>query len=275
MLMGVDVELLDQIDRLVKLCPCGAEPRDGSAYCSDDCVPNYRAAHTSSDTDGTQMRWRPDMVSEVDDSGLHDLGSNTFYDGRFNARLFQHDEPVDGAVTWHLRLDDGYRFVGANLTGVFDIDDELKRRVADKWAALERELTSSRHVESGVDPHTYFRNLAERINAAGDGDPWANVFPPSTPADDRIRVRLHTNPPSLLQAAEAVSRAAEAFRPLALGSAVRAVGDAMSRWAVTARREPSPEPEPHPMLAAIEARRTRNTGPERHQRPPRQLNPRH
>jgi hypothetical protein len=155
MLMGVDVELLDQIDQLVKLCPCGAEPREGSAYCSDDCVPNHIGAHTDRRQAGplaTPMRWRPDMVSEVDDSGLHDLGSSTFYDGPFHARLFQHGEPVNGAVTWHLRLDDGYRFVGANLTGVRDIDGDLKRRVADKWAALERQLTSSRHVVPDTDP---------------------------------------------------------------------------------------------------------------------------
>lgn len=33
------MELLDRIDELVRLCPCGAEPQPSSRYCGDDCTP--------------------------------------------------------------------------------------------------------------------------------------------------------------------------------------------------------------------------------------------
>jgi NAD-dependent dihydropyrimidine dehydrogenase PreA subunit len=152
-------ELLDRIDRAVDgLCPCGAEPTRGSAYCSDDCTPTHIAGDTDPSGPGehgaqsTPMRWRPDLVTAVDDGDLTDLGSNTFYEGRHHAQLFERN-----ASTWHLRLDDGHRFVGADLGGVGLIDDELKARVAEKWAALERELGNSRHLER-------------------DTDPWADVF---------------------------------------------------------------------------------------------------
>lgn len=140
-------DIVEQIDRATaSLCPCGAEPsEDFAPYCSYDCKPTHRARHTISDRDGTQMRWRPDLVSEVDDTGLRDLGSNTFYEGRFRAQLFQRGSEVDGVVTWHLRLDDGYRFVGADLRDVRDVDDALLERVAAKWTALERELENERH----------------------------------------------------------------------------------------------------------------------------------
>jgi hypothetical protein len=46
------------------LCPCGAPPRAGSIYCSDDCVPTYHGADTISDVDGTGMRWRPDLAAD-------------------------------------------------------------------------------------------------------------------------------------------------------------------------------------------------------------------
>jgi hypothetical protein len=137
------------IDRALDgLCPCGADPAPGSAYCGDDCTPTHRSIHTTSDTDGTQMRWRPDLVTAVDDTLLTDLGSNTFYEGRHHARLFERNPS-----TWHLRLDDGHRFVGADLHDVPDIlDAAFAQRVVDKWAALERELGNSRHLEVDEDP---------------------------------------------------------------------------------------------------------------------------
>lgn len=65
------MDVLRDIDRAIDgLCPCGAGPRPGSAYCSDDCVPTHRSADTTSDIDGTAMRWRPDLVTETEDIGL-------------------------------------------------------------------------------------------------------------------------------------------------------------------------------------------------------------
>jgi len=52
--------ILDRIDATLDgLCPCGAPPREGSAYCGEDCVPNWRGLDTSSHYDGTAMRWTP------------------------------------------------------------------------------------------------------------------------------------------------------------------------------------------------------------------------
>lgn len=57
------LDVLGRIDNVIdRLCPCGGQPRDGSPYCSDDCVPNYVGADTTSDTD-TQMRWWPEPIA--------------------------------------------------------------------------------------------------------------------------------------------------------------------------------------------------------------------
>jgi hypothetical protein len=169
----VSVEILDRISNtLDNLCPCGAEPRPGSAYCSYDCEPNYRSAHTTSDTDGTQMRWRPDLVTAVDDSDLHELGSNTWYAGRYHARLYQRGMPAASEqAVWHLRLDDGHRYVGLDLDRIGDIDSaEHEQRMAEAWARLERELGDTRRVEadpwadlwSGI--RDQYRQMAERYS---------------------------------------------------------------------------------------------------------------
>jgi hypothetical protein len=161
--------ILNRIDNAIAgdVCPCGAQPRDGSPYCSYDCEPTHAGAHTTSDRDGTQMRWRPDLVIAADDHDLLDLGTCTFYEGRYNARLYQRGIPPEGEpVTWHLRLDDGNRFVGLDLPDVGDIlNTEHGQRVADAWARLERELGDRRHTEPD--------------------DPWADVFNP-----DRLRAQI-------------------------------------------------------------------------------------
>jgi hypothetical protein len=57
--------ILDRIDATLDgLCPCGGTPREGSTYCSDDCVPTWRARDTVSDLDGTAMRWAPNMPAD-------------------------------------------------------------------------------------------------------------------------------------------------------------------------------------------------------------------
>lgn len=144
------MSILDRIDELTALCPCGAPPRPDSPYCSYDCEPTHRAIHTTSDIDGTPMRWRPDLVTAHDDSDLHDAGTMTWYTGRHNARLYQRGIPDRGQpITWHLRLDDGHRYVGLDL--VCDDTDVLtdihEQRMADAWQRLERELGDHRRTE--------------------------------------------------------------------------------------------------------------------------------
>ena len=169
-------DVLGRIDNVLAgdLCPCGATPAPGSAYCGDDCTPTHIADDTDRSAPGehgaqsTPMRWRPDLVTAHDDSDLLDLGTTTFYDGRYNARLYQRGIPPQGhPVTWHLRLDDGHRYVGCDLDGVNDIaTEDHAARVTDAWRRLERELGDSRHLEL-------------------DNDPWADVFgrilSPATP----------------------------------------------------------------------------------------------
>ncbi|MDG4791994.1 hypothetical protein O7626_39970 [Micromonospora sp. WMMD1102] len=166
-------DLLNRISAAVDgLCPCGAPPADGSAYCSDDCRPT----HISEDTDqreagdlATPMRWRPDLVTEADDTDLIPLGTETLgYRGRFHAQLFEHRSNPD---RWHLRLDDGHRFVGCDLDGAGGrqdpITDGLRERVMDAWQRLERELVNPRHIE------------------LDNTDPFADVMPPrDTPRSD-------------------------------------------------------------------------------------------
>lgn len=169
-------DVLTAIDRATSgLCPCGADPRDGSAYCSDDCVPNYRGVHTSSDTDGTQMRWRPDLVTEVDDSGMELI--HEFRRGRFHAQAFVYGH--DAQPAGHLRLDDGHRFVSVNVD-----DQALSGNLNDIWDRLERELTDSQYAEP---------------------DPWADANWRLTDSE----IRLVTNPAFHRRLSEAVDRVEE------------------------------------------------------------------
>jgi hypothetical protein len=189
--LGVNVELLDRITAAIDgRCPCGAEPRDGSAYCSYDCEPTHVSIHTDQREVGeyaTPMRWRPDLVTAADDTDLTLLSSETFYTGRFHAQLFQRGELVRGAIVWHLRLDDGYRFVGVDMdtTGT---PAELSDRIDGRWAALERELGNSRHVEA--DPWAdVMRDVGEQIDR--QINPrfhwyWPASAPVGTPASLRI-----------------------------------------------------------------------------------------
>lgn len=148
-------DALDMIDRTLDgLCPCGANPRPGSAYCSDDCTPTHIAGDTDTSDPGhygaqsTPMRWRPDLVSEHDDTHLTVMTS--FRRGPYNATVYE----IAGSDGVHCRLDDGNRFVGLNADGYQFISEQGLESV---WQRLERELTDRRH----LDP---------------DADPWADVF---------------------------------------------------------------------------------------------------
>src|ERR1051325_1396228 len=159
-------DILRRLDAAIDgLCPCGAPPRDGSAYCSYDCEPT----HLSRDSDrseageygaqSTAMRWRPDLVTAHDDSGLVEIpqrpSDRTGYTGRHNARVFRRADRDD---MWHLRLDDGHRYVGCDVEltyirpGVFDMD--CTTQILDAWQRLERELGNSRHIEPDL-AHTH------------------------------------------------------------------------------------------------------------------------
>jgi hypothetical protein len=188
--------ILEQIDRATSgICPCGAPPADGSAYCSDDCRPT----HISSDTDtreaghlATPMRWRPDFVTEADDSDLIPVDApRTGYTGRFNATVFRRRTNPN---LLHLRLDDGHRLVGLDVAEVADehghISFEAAERVLDTWRRLERELVNPRHTEPV------------------SGDPWADVFA-SPELADAIAAGI---PP--MSREEAMARLREAYEQM-------------------------------------------------------------
>lgn len=156
-------DTLSRIDAVLEnLCPCGAQPREGSGYCGYDCEPSHISTHTDVRETGefaTPMRWRPDLVSAADDSGLRLLeGERNGYTGRRNATVYERTPDV-----WHLRLDDGHRFVGCDIdvttftnpTGENILDLAFVGRMRDAWERLERELGNSRHTEP---------------------DPWAGVI---------------------------------------------------------------------------------------------------
>jgi hypothetical protein len=268
------MDTLAAIDRaLANLCPCGGDPRGpseelphGSPYCSYDCEPTHVSIHTDQRETGeyaTPMRWRPDLVTAVDNGDLTLLSSETFYTGRFHAQLFQRGELVRGAIVWHLRLDDGYRFVGVDMdtTGT---PAELSDRIDARWAALERELGNSRHVD--VDPWAdVMRDVGERIDQRIDAvftvtapTAWSDTA--SDPLED-WRAFMRTWP----------ERAAGHYRPELLHIPSAFVPGHI--WTTDRQHVETAEPG-HPMLAAIERRRNRNTGPEQRQRAPRQINPR-
>lgn len=143
--------VLDRIDNTIAgLCPCGADPRDGSPYCSTDCEPT----HTAADTGYSAMRWRPDLVTAHDDTDLIPVDAPyaaetvAIREGRHNAHIYQR---VSEPTTWHLRLDDGHRYVGCDLAGMGAVDGiisvEQTARIHDAWQRLERELTDRRRTE--------------------------------------------------------------------------------------------------------------------------------
>lgn len=176
---GADhTDIAEQIDRAIEqLCPCGAQPTPEFApYCSYDCKPTHRALHTISETDGTQMRWRPDLVTEIDDTSLRPYIARTAM-GDFWGEVFERAGALGGTRCFHLRLDDGYRFVGSDL--VLRDDDDLGedspvgQLFLGKWEALRRELESSRHAVPSDPPQTWA--VAGVARAYGQWRSWEDL----------------------------------------------------------------------------------------------------
>lgn len=146
---GAPASLEQRIDRAIaRLCPCGAEPSpDHDPYCSDDCRPTHRAAHTDQAQPGaylaTPMRWRPDLVSAIDDSGMTELTERELVGDIFRQAWLRED-----GRTVHLRVDDGYRFAGTDIT--YDSWVAGGIRLARRWRALRRELGNAGSLEPAL-----------------------------------------------------------------------------------------------------------------------------
>lgn len=197
------MDTLDRIDHvLADLCPCGAKPALGSAYCSYDCQPTHIAVHTDQRESGeyaTPMRWRPDLVTAVEDDDLEPVEfERCGYTGRFNARIFRRDPN-----TLHLRLDDGHRYVGCDVA-----DDhsevwplEFVERVLTAWSKLERHLTDERQTEPARDPWVDVMGSL-RADWQQAIDHWVRrefggmltAGPPSEPVIGVVEVPLQMNP---------------------------------------------------------------------------------
>lgn len=222
--------VLDRIDNTIAgLCPCGADPRDGSPYCSTDCEPT----HTAADTGYSAMRWRPDLVTAHDDTDLIPVDvvraaeTVAIREGRHNAHIYQR---VSEPTTWHLRLDDGHRYVGCDLAGMGAADGiisiEQTARIHHTWQRLERELTDAR-----------------RITPA---HPWPNG------------TTIDIDPQQVRRAAQAMRAA---FNGIA--EAVTAVVQNLSKVAaqLQAAKVIPETPPTDPMARALWLRQHRNTGP--------------
>lgn len=134
-------EILEQIDATVDgRCPCGADPRPGSAYCSADCEPTHRGPDTDAPWSGprTAARWRPDLVTAFDDTGLTLLDSTRRDDTGLDYRIYT--DP--GSDLAFLRVDDGHRFVGLHMPW-----SELEASgPSEPFRRLERELSDRRRL---------------------------------------------------------------------------------------------------------------------------------
>lgn len=194
-------DVLNRIDNtLADLCPCGDQPRPGSAYCSYDCEPTWRGQHTT--TSDTAMRWRPDLVTEDDNTVREPV--DEFRRGPHQARVFTN--PTGGV---HCRLDDGNRYVG------LDVDEhQAHLSLEPVWERLERELGDPR--------------------LSLPGDPWDDVM--SSPQrmtemtagiiDAMLNRAMQDWPPADLGSAYIAPFPLEVEQPHRL----RGVGETLTNW---------------------------------------------
>lgn len=179
--MTVDKTLTAVDNAVAGLCPCGAQPRPGSAYCSEDCRPSHVGPDTDAWRDGgpTGMRWRPDLVTAFDDSGLVLDWERAFSAAGLVCRTYRSD---DGRL--FARLDDGHRWVGMWLA---DSDTDTVRGADQMWDRLERELSDCRRLDPTPEygppvPLAALGVSAEEL-AAGLEQVGRLVWMPNPPAD--------------------------------------------------------------------------------------------
>ncbi|MER7167009.1 hypothetical protein ABT336_13205 [Micromonospora sp. NPDC000207] len=174
-------DILSRINAAVNnLCPCGADPRPGSVYCSADCEPTHISRDTDTSESGwyaTPMRWRPDLVTAADDTNLipveapYAAETVAIREGRHNASIYHRaSEPT----VWHLRLNDGHRYVGCDLTDMGTPDGtisvEQTARIHDTWQRLEQELGNSRHLEPDTRGASATRTWHDEVVMVNDRD---------------------------------------------------------------------------------------------------------
>ncbi|WP_431881800.1 hypothetical protein [Micromonospora chalcea] len=152
---------------------CGEQLRpDGPSdvYCDDRCQRQAalnqarRVAEVQQRPDAARypgdigsMNWRPELVSQALPEDLEPVAEPCEDLAYRPSRLADPFAlPLTGTVfrragrpAYHLRLDDGHRFVGKDLTDatLAATDGDLAAAAARTWAALERELTDARHAE--------------------------------------------------------------------------------------------------------------------------------
>lgn len=268
------VPIEEQIDRAIAgLCLCGAPRRepseelpDGSPYCSYDCEPNHVVVHTDPRETGflaTPSRWRPDLVTAVDDTGLVSVQPRRRR-GRFWAEVFERA----GTDQLHLRLDDDIRFVGADVPrGEGDEHDE---RCARKWAALARELADGNRTaaEERDEEIRYLFAIARMQQLL------------------RARERIHQAQMELQRsysAPEHVHWAFDAGAVRRMMSGVAAAAEPLRRMfdnfsfagrGMARVAEAGAEPPEDQRERALRMRRERNTGPQAQPRAPRRIDAR-
>ena len=256
--------ILDQLSRAIDgLCPCGAQPREGSAYCSDDCTPTCRARDTSSDIDGTAMRWRPELVTSLDEApDGATLDAEFGYHG-LNARIYTHDTHHG----LHLRLDDGNRWIGVDVdehqAGDPAVAPGHRAELDIIWARLERELNNQRRLERA----TY-------------ADSWSNLWiaPAGTPPDVTGWQELGYTTEgtaesfSMTPAIRMRMRIQDSFmRASAVFEQISQAAQLLVDRALVFEADGDDEVPDHPLARVNAQRRNQTHGPQRRQRPPRQL----
>lgn len=268
------------------LCACGCQrpldPNGASAYFFNaDCQRLWNEAravrpyevHGSQWVDSDQMRWRPDLVSEAPDEGL-ELRGRPFRRGRFTAQMFTRTDRHG----IHLRLDDGNRFVGVDVTTEFAEDPNA---LEEAWGRLERELGDQRRLIPSADRphrqaatwdevHVWPAVVADQLRA-GLLTPLqaATLCQPDRPTAGRV---THFTTVRDIQAHLDRARTSVA----AINEEVRAAVEAISRACCVPESmlHEAHANEDHPMLQAIEARRQRqNSGPPERRRAPRRIDP--
>lgn len=221
-----------------KTCPCGAQAAPGSGYCGYDCIPN----HTSLDSSGgTAARWRPELISLTEDAGLEALGPLGTFHG-FRTQVFRQH----GTALLHLRLDDGTRFVGADIPDCAPREDpeEFQQRCDRKWTALMVELLNPNSQQS--------TDLPRRPSRRPDR------------AETEMTLPEHLDQTfSLLR--DSGSYAIRALQDIIACAAGGGLGPAAAG--------PEAAAEETPQQRALRLRRERNTGPRHRPRAPRRIDP--